>query len=114
MASSGSPGLNTSGVGIINRPGATTNGSMEDVTMKTLLSATLLSLVIGVGSAYAQAPAAPAAAPAANPDKPVKKSAAERSEISKACSAQADAQKLKGKERKKFRSKCKRDGGKAT
>ncbi len=32
--------------------------------------------------------------------------------ISKQCSDQADAQKLRGKERKKFRSACKRHGGK--
>ncbi len=33
----------------------------------------------------------------------------ERSAISKDCSAKADAQKLHGKERRAFRSKCKRE-----
>lgn len=37
---------------------------------------------------------------------------AERSAISKDCSAKADAQKLHGKERRAFRSKCKREGAK--
>ncbi|MBB5575114.1 MULTISPECIES: PsiF family protein [Rhizobium] len=35
-----------------------------------------------------------------------------QSEISKACSAQADAKGLHGKERSKFRSQCKKNGGK--
>jgi hypothetical protein len=84
--------------------------------MKTLLSATLLSLMIGMGGAFAQAPAAqaPAATEPASAAKADKKPKAERSEISKACSEQADAQNLKGKERKKFRRECKRNGGKAT
>jgi hypothetical protein len=80
------------------------------MTMKRLLSATLLSLVIGTGAAFAQAPATQPA-PTTKADKAP---TAERTAISKECSAQADAKGLKGKERKKFRSKCKRDGGKAT
>lgn len=36
-----------------------------------------------------------------------------KTEISKACSMQADAQKLHGKAREKFRSDCKKNGGKA-
>lgn len=35
-----------------------------------------------------------------------------QSEVSKACSAQADAKGLHGKERSKFRSQCKKNGGK--
>jgi hypothetical protein len=38
---------------------------------------------------------------------------AERSAISKECSTKADAQKLHGKERRAFRSKCKREGANA-
>jgi hypothetical protein len=38
---------------------------------------------------------------------------AERTAISKDCSAKADAQKLHGKERRAFRSKCKREGATA-
>ena len=37
---------------------------------------------------------------------------AERSAISKDCSSKADAQKLHGKERRAFRSKCKREAAK--
>jgi len=36
---------------------------------------------------------------------------AERSAVSKDCSTKADAQKLHGKERRAFRSKCKREAG---
>ena len=36
-----------------------------------------------------------------------------QTEVSKACSAQADAKGLHGKERSKFRSACKKNGGKA-
>jgi psiF repeat len=80
--------------------------------MKVLVSAALLSLVIGAGTAFAQtttpgpapAAAAPAAAPAATGDKKA---------ISKACSDQANAKGLHGKARKKFRSECKHNGGTA-
>jgi hypothetical protein len=37
---------------------------------------------------------------------------AERTAISKDCSSKADAQKLHGKERRAFRSKCKREAAK--
>jgi hypothetical protein len=38
----------------------------------------------------------------------------EQTAISKQCSALADAKKLHGKERHKFRADCKKNGGKAT
>ena len=80
--------------------------------MKLAISAMLLSLAIGTGSVFAQttapAPApAPAAAPAAAP------ATGAKSAVSKACSDQANTQGLKGKARKKFRSACKKNGGKA-
>jgi hypothetical protein len=81
--------------------------------MKIAISAALLSLAIGAGSAFAQAPAptpAPAAAPAAAP---ATGAATDKKAISKACSQQADAKSLKGKDRKKFRSACKKNGGTA-
>jgi hypothetical protein len=37
---------------------------------------------------------------------------AEKKAVSKACSDQANAKGLHGKERKKFRAECKRKGGK--
>jgi len=73
---------------------------------------TILSRTIGTvfvcsllaGSAYAQAPAP---APAAQT-----KAAKPRSAVSLDCSKQADAKGLHGKERHKFRSKCKHDAAK--
>jgi hypothetical protein len=80
--------------------------------MKLVISAALLSFVIGAGSAWAQTstPApAPAAAPAASAP-----AATEKKAISKSCSDQANAKSLHGKARKKFRSDCKHNGGKAS
>jgi hypothetical protein len=73
--------------------------------MKFVISAALLSLAIGAGTAFAQTSTpAPAAAPAAS----------DKKAISKSCSDQANAQGLHGKARKKFRSDCKHNGGKAS
>jgi hypothetical protein len=82
--------------------------------MKLVISAALLSFVIGAGSAWAQtstpAPTpAPAAAPAA-----AAPAATDKKAISKSCSDQANAKSLHGKARKKFRSDCKHNGGKAS
>ena len=49
----------------------------------------------------------------AMPAAPADAATKERSAISKDCSAKADAQKLHGKERHAFRSKCKREGAAA-
>ena len=76
----------------------------------------VLSLVAAVsmsGAALAQTATAPASKSEAN-----MKSAAgnvastDKQAISKACSDQANAKNLHGKERKKFRSACKRDAAK--
>jgi hypothetical protein len=67
-------------------------------------------VLIGSSAAFAQQPAPttkPAAAAAAKPTDTDKKA------VSKACSDQATAKGLHGKERKTFRSECKRNGGKA-
>jgi hypothetical protein len=80
--------------------------------MKLVISAALLSFVIGACSAWAQTstPApAPAAAPAASAP-----AATDKKAISKSCSDQANAKSLHGKARKKFRSDCKHNGGKAS
>lgn len=84
--------------------------------MKTIAAATfaaLLALPLMAGGALAQAqpapaPAAkapavkaPAGAPAAKPGRKVA-----TTPWGKECSAEADAQNLKGKERQKFRRKC--------
>jgi hypothetical protein len=69
--------------------------------MRIVIGAALLSLAMGMGPAGAQ-PAAPGATPAS-----------EKQAISKSCSDQANAKGLHGKARKKFRSACKKSGGKA-
>ncbi|MBN8969870.1 MAG: phosphate starvation-inducible protein PsiF [Rhizobiales bacterium] len=91
----------------------------------TLMSRTLVAACASLllaGSAFAQTPApatgtAPAAksapaksAPAASTKPAAAKPA--RSAVSLDCSKQADAKGLHGKERKKFRSDCKRDAAK--
>jgi psiF repeat len=80
------------------------------MTLSSRVAATAIVSLLLMGSAFAQAtapaaaPAAPAAAPAAKMDKkPVVHTAA-----SLECSKEADAKGLHGKERKKFRSDCKK------
>jgi hypothetical protein len=85
--------------------------------MKLTIGTILLSLTIGTVSALAQtSPPAPATAtqPAAQPAAaPAAGATVDKKAISKDCSQQADAKGLKGKERKKFRSSCKKNGGKS-
>jgi len=85
------------------------------------VTAAFASLLL-MGTAFAQtpapapAPATPAPAAKTAPAAPAAKTTAakpERTAASKECSAEADAKGLKGKERKKFRSECKRKAGKA-
>jgi hypothetical protein len=76
--------------------------------MKSVVSLTLLSFVIGVGAALAQT-SAPAPIPHGSASK---MSADDKKAISKSCSDQANAKGLHGKARKKFRSECKQAGGK--
>ncbi len=82
------------------------------MTFSSRLAATALATMILTGSAYAQTPAP--AAPAAQTAAPAAKKAEKpRSEASLECSKEADAKGLHGKERKKFRSECKKGGAKA-
>ena len=70
------------------------------------ICAAILSFTIATAvSVSAQTPP-PSPAPSATPG------AADKQAISKACSQQADAKGLHGKDRKKFRSACKKRGGK--
>lgn len=82
-------------------------------TFSSRVLATAVASLMLAGSAFAQTatPATPAA-PATKmaPAKPAK---AERTAASLECSKQADAKGLHGKERKKFRSECKKTSGKA-
>ncbi|NGX95757.1 MAG: phosphate starvation-inducible protein PsiF [Candidatus Afipia apatlaquensis] len=91
------------------------------ITLPSRILATTVASLMLAGAAFAQtaAPAAPAAsATKAEPAKtaPAKmgapKEKAERSAASLECSKQADAKGLHGKERKKFRSECKKTAGK--
>src|SRR5262249_4849804 len=77
------------------------NECEERASMKVLICAAVLSL-LSASASFAQAPAAPA-----------KMSADEKKAISKTCSEQADQKGLDGKDRKKFRSACIKNGGKS-
>ena len=69
----------------------------------------LAASLLLAGSAFAQTPS-PAASPA---PAETSKSAKPHSAASIECSKEADAKGLHGKERKKFRSECKKNGGNA-
>jgi len=75
------------------------------MTKSTIVAAIVFSLAIGTGAAFAQNPPPAAADPGAA-------GAMDKKAISKACSDQANAKNLHGKERKKFRAACKHRGGK--
>jgi len=83
------------------------------MTLSSRVAATAIASLLLMGSAFAQTtapaatPAAPAAAPAAPAAKAEKKPVV-RTAASLECSKQADEKGLKGKERKKFRSECKK------
>ncbi|KRQ10293.1 hypothetical protein ACVMIH_006563 [Bradyrhizobium sp. USDA 4503] len=78
-------------------------------TISTLASATALASLLLMGGAFAQtaAPAAKDAAPKADTKAPAEKKP--RTAQSLECSKEADAKGLHGKERKKFRSECKKE-----
>lgn len=63
------------------------------------IASVTLFAVLGTGISFAQSPAP-------TPSAADKKAAA----VSKACSEQADAKKLHGKERRTFRAACKKSG----
>ena len=72
--------------------------------IRAMMSVAILSLTLVGGEALGQSSSAPTNAP--------KAMSAEKKAVSKACSDQANAKGLHGKARKKFRSECKRKGGK--
>jgi hypothetical protein len=79
------------------------------MTISSRVAATAFASLFLMSSAFAQttAPATPAPAAKAAPAKTEKPRTAESLE----CSKQADAKGLHGKERKKFRSECKKGAG---
>ena len=86
----------------------------------SVLTSIALAGFVATGAAAAATTAATTTtAPATTTATPMKKAAAtattpQKTAISKQCSALADAQKLHGKAREKFRADCKKNGGKAT
>ena len=92
------------------------------ITLPSRILVTAAASLMLAGAAFAQtatpaAPAAPAAKTEPAKTAPAKtvtpKEKAERTAASLECSKQADAKGLHGKERKKFRSECKKSAGKA-
>ena len=79
--------------------------------ISSLATATAIASLLLMGSAFAQTPA-PAAKDATKTEAPKAdtkaKEAKPRTAASLECSKEADAKGLKGKERKKFRSECKK------
>jgi invasion protein IalB len=76
------------------------------MSLSARLAATAIASLLLTGSAFAQAAATPPAADKAAPAATEKKA---RSAASLECSKEADEKGLKGKERKKFRSACKKE-----
>jgi hypothetical protein len=87
--------------------------------MRSGLALSVVVLLLGAGAVLAQAPTdtkpTTEIKPAAVPSTPATtgNDRADRKAISKACSEQATAKGLHGKERKTFRSECRKNGGKA-
>ncbi len=77
--------------------------------MKSLLVCVAIVLAVASGAANAQTPSSSSSSP---PAAASGQSATNKQAISKACSDQANAKGLHGKARKKFRSECRRAGGK--
>ena len=78
--------------------------------ISSLATATAIASLLLIGSAFAQT-TAPAKTNATKIEAKAPETATEkkaRTAISLECSKQADEKKLKGKERKKFRSECKK------
>ena len=75
------------------------------------LVASVFASILLAGSALAQSPATPTP-PASASTKMATKPPVVRTEASLECSKEADAKGLHGKERKKFRSDCKKTGAK--
>jgi hypothetical protein len=69
--------------------------------MRIILGGALLCAAIGMGAAWAQTPT------------PSPMSQDQKKMIAKSCSDQASAKGLHGEQRRKFRSECKKAGGKS-
>ncbi len=87
---------------------------MMKFTTLAITTAVAAVLLAAPASAQSTAPAAAPAAKSTTAPMAAPKAKTERSAVSVECSKQADAKGLHGKERHKFRSTCKKSGGKAT
>ena len=84
--------------------------------MKRLPITALYAVIIGMGAGCARTPAPTTGTASTKPIvTPVAKpTLLQKAKISKACSEQADAKNLHGKERKTFRAECMRSGGRSS
>jgi psiF repeat len=94
-----------------------TTKEKDPMTRSSVVAAALLVFALGAGAAWAQdKPPAAGSPPAATSQPPATTapamSASEKAAIAKSCTDQANAKGLHGKARKKFRSACKKAGGK--
>ncbi len=78
------------------------------MTISSRAAATVFASLLLMSSAFAQATAPATPAPAAKAAPAEKKAEKPRTAASLECSKEADAKELHGKERKKFRSECKK------
>jgi phosphate-selective porin len=86
---------------------------MMNFSSRVAIAAVASLMLVGAASAQTPAPATTPATKSAPADAaPAAKTAKPRTEVSLECSKQADAKGLHGKERKTFRSTCKKAGGK--
>jgi len=77
--------------------------------MRSFVTGIFLFLFFGIGVALAQSPAPPSPG---QPTATSQMSQDQKKAVSKSCTDQANAKGLHGKARKKFRSECKKAGGK--
>src|SRR5579863_5027370 len=89
----------------------------QPMTRSSVVAAALLVFALGAGAAWAEDPppaagSPPPAASQAPATTAPAMSASEKAAIAKSCIDQANAKDLHGKKRKKFKSACKKAGGK--
>jgi uncharacterized protein involved in copper resistance len=94
-----------------------TTKEKDPMSRSSVVAAALLALALGVGAAWAEDQPPAAGSPPPSTNQPAATTApamstAEKAAIAKSCTDQANAKGLHGTARKKFRSACKKAGGK--
>jgi hypothetical protein len=109
-----SPAVQPAGPTII--ASSTRGSAMMTFSSRIAIAAAATLMLAGAASAQTPAPTPTPMTKSAPADTttPAAKSGKPRTEVSLECSKQADAKGLHGKERKTFRSECKKNGGKAS